>query len=380
METNILLTEKLIKWYERNARVLPWRTDVSPYHVWLSEIMLQQTRVETVIGYYNRFLDALPDVFSLAAAPEDQLLKLWEGLGYYSRVRNMQKAASIVVEKQGGVFPDSYATLKELPGIGEYTAAAIASIAFGEATPAVDGNLLRIFTRMMAFDVDGKSESAKQHARLFFEPLMGERVQTEQTKAALISIAAKTNTPVNLSGTLNQALMDLGAAICLGNHAPKCDACPWREHCEAHRQGRESDYPVKASSKPRAEEDRTVLVILYDGKIAIRKRPDRGLLAGLYELPNKKGMHDEAEAIRFAKELGFSPLRIRRLPSAKHIFTHREWHMTGYEVRADELTPYESSEKLPSPLLLLRPDEIQNSYSIPSAFAAYLGPYLKFKG
>ena len=371
------LQRKLLDWYRRNARALPWRADVSPYPVWLSEIMLQQTRVETVIGYYARFLEALPDVQSLADAPEETCLKLWEGLGYYSRVRNMQKAARIVTSEFGGRLPETKKELLRLPGIGDYTASAIASIAFAEPAVALDGNLLRVFARMTAYEQDARSNEAKELARAFFSPLMNgnapgdgaERMSETQNGQAF-----------NLPGSVNQALMDLGATVCLANAAPVCDACPWREECEARRQEKTEQFPIKTEKKPRPVADRTVLVILRGENIALRRRPRKGLLAGLNELPNTAGILDEAGAVRFAKELGFSPLRVKRLPPAKHVFTHREWHMAGYEIRADELSPFPADcacdEGLRLPVFLADKKEIRERFAVPSAFSAFLSLYL----
>ena len=378
METFSLKTEKLLSWYAKNVRLLPWRADVSAYHVWLSEIMLQQTRAETVIPYYERFLKALPDIESLAAAPEDRLYKLWEGLGYYSRIRNMHSAARRVMEDYGGELPQTRMELNKLSGIGNYTSAAIASIAFGEAEPAVDGNLLRVFARMTAYPGEIKTEDARQKAGAFFRPLMDERALSDNGRAILNIIAAKWNQTPNLAGTVNQALMDLGAMVCLPNAEPICGQCPWAEECEARRRQKQTEYPVKSASKPRSIENRTVLVILYGDKLALGKRPCRGLLAGLYEFPSRKGTLSEREAIVFAKELGFSPLHIKTLPCAKHIFTHKEWHMTGYEIRADELTPFLAmkSNAQNQNIILASRQDIREHYSIPSAFSAYTSLYL----
>ena len=368
--------EQLLAWYGRNGRALPWRSDVSPYHVWLSEIMLQQTRVETVTDYYRRFLKALPDIESLADAPEDLCLKLWEGLGYYSRIRNMQRAARIVMESHDGCLPDTREELEKLPGIGEYTAAAIASIAFGRPEPAIDGNLMRVYARVQAYGEDVKSEAAKREAARFFLPMMTQAIPSALLREALQGQVSDAKQAENLPGAINQALMDLGATVCLPNSAPRCAGCPWETLCEAHRQGKETDYPVRTARKARVIEERTVLVILYEGRIAIRKRPRKGLLAGLYELPGRTGQLDETGAVRFAKELGFAPLRVKRLPPAKHIFTHREWHMIGYEVLADELAPYASPQRPDEPVLLAGKDELSSVYSIPSAFSAYLSLYI----
>jgi len=353
MDAGVLLdAERLLSWYDENRRILPWREDPAPYHVWLSEIMLQQTRVEAVKRYYARFLDTLPDIASLAAAPEDVYLKLWEGLGYYSRVRNLHKGAVVIAEKYGGKMPETAAELIGIPGIGPYTAAAIASIAFGERIPAVDGNLLRVFARLTAYAEDIKSDAAKKAAAAYYQEAMD---------------AAADDRP----GDLNQALMDLGATVCLPNTAPLCDVCPLKEDCLAHRTGRETAFPAIQKHKPRKVEELTVFLIHDAERIALRKRPSKGLLAGLYEFPNTNGHLSEQEALDFIRSIGFSPLRIRRLTDARHIFTHKEWHMTGYEILADELADLQADKQGSSGIFLAEIREIRDTYSVPSAFAAY---------
>ena len=348
----------LLSWYDRNRRILPWREDPTPYHVWLSEIMLQQTRVEAVKKYYLRFTRVLPDIASLSAAPEDVLLKLWEGLGYYSRVRNLQKAAAVMMEKYGGQMPRTKAELLSLPGIGDYTASAIASIAFGECVPAVDGNLLRIFARMTEYGAGIRTETAKTAARRFFAPLM----------------------PQERPGDFNQALMDLGSSVCLPNAAPLCRECPWAEACLAHMHGTESAFPVPEVKKARKISRKTVFVIHYHDKIALRRRPAKGLLAGLYEFPNAEGLLDAEQAAAFVRSLGFEPLRIQPLPPAKHIFTHVEWRMQGMDVLVDEtaVLPGEhgavsagEGEEKPSAVFMADIAQINEKYSIPSAFEVY---------
>lgn len=341
--------ELLLAWYDANRRILPWREDPAPYHVWLSEIMLQQTRVEAVKGYYQRFLTALPDIKSLADAEEDVYLKLWEGLGYYSRVRNLHKAAQQIMDQYGGEMPQTAGELQKLAGIGPYTAAAIASIAFGERIPAIDGNLLRIFARRRAYESDIKTSQAKKEAEAFFmESFPGDR-----------------------PGDYNQALMDLGATVCLPNGAPHCETCPWADLCEAHARGMETAYPVAAPKKARRIDEKTVFLIYYADMLALAKRPDKGLLAGLYEFPNTAGRLSREEAEDYVQRLGFSALQIRPLPEAKHIFTHREWHMTGYEIRADEWQP-PPQRKEKTDIFLASQEEMKEKYSIPSAFSYYV--------
>lgn len=254
----------LLEWYPENKRVLPWREQKNPYYIWVSEIMLQQTRVEAVKPYFERFTKALPDILALAVCSEAQLLKLWEGLGYYNRVRNMQKAAKQMIEKYQGELPPDYDALKGLSGIGSYTAGAIASIAYEIPVPAVDGNVLRVITRITADEADIMKQSTKK------------RIE-EQLKKVM---------PVGHSGDLNQALMELGATVCVPNGVPRCGVCPLYGLCEARKQEKVNIIPVKAKVKPRRIEDKTVLIILDGERVAIRKRPARGLLAGLYEFPN----------------------------------------------------------------------------------------------
>ncbi len=351
--TNLTRTESfsdaLLDWYDQNRRILPWREDPSPYHVWLSEIMLQQTRVEAVRDYYARFLDALPTIEALAKADEDLCTKLWQGLGYYSRVRNLHKAAVQIMEEYGGDMPRSSRELQKLSGIGPYTAAAIASICFDERIPAIDGNLLRVFARMTGYDNDIKSNSAKAAAMAFYDTVF----------------------PQERCGDFNQALMDLGATVCLPNGTPHCEVCPWAEHCRARADGTWQQLPVILPKAKRNVEHKTVFLIYYQGKLALRRRPDKGLLAGLYEYPNTEGTLHSSELSEYLRTLGFSAIQTRSLGDAKHIFTHKEWHMTGWEILADEWEEFSSGKPRQHELFLASAAELQDVYSIPSAFAKY---------
>lgn len=352
-DNNILseIVQPLLNWYQDNKRTLPWREDPVPYHVWISEIMLQQTRVEAVKEYYRRFLDELPDVASLAAVQEDRLLKLWEGLGYYNRARNLKKAAVMIMDTYCGNMPDTYDELLKLPGIGAYTAGAVASIAFGEDVPAVDGNVLRVITRVTGDFSDISEESVRK------------RIAGDLSEIL----------PKGKSGIFNQALMDLGAMICIPNGQPKCEQCPWKDLCVA-RQGDMIDrIPYKTAKKQRTVEKKTVLVIRLKGGVLLHKRPDRGLLAGLYELPSMEGYCKKKEALDYVRELGFSPIYIESLPPAKHIFTHKEWLMKAYLVRADELSEAQDITKKDKRWHLAAPEETEQGYPIPSAFSAYEG-------
>ena len=354
----------MLVWYNENARDLPWRRTKDPYLIWVSEIMLQQTRVEAVLGYYERFTSALPTVTDLALCPEDRLLKLWEGLGYYSRARNMQKAARIVCESYAGQMPASAAALMKLPGIGEYTAGAISSIAFGQAEPAVDGNVLRVIARLEAISDNILNESVKKNIR---EELRGLYDANDGT-----------------FGLLNQAFMDLGAGVCLAGSAPKCDICPISSYCRCFELGLQSELPVRVKKQKRRIEKRTVLLLHRDETYAIRKRPDSGLLSGLYEFPNETGELSSDDALGKAESMGLMPLRIKKLSAAKHIFSHVEWHMTGYEILvapsgfpdagelqdAGDLSHTKENVK-ENPLIFATPEMIESKYPVPSAFEKY---------
>jgi len=300
------LPERLLPWYARCRRDLPWRADREPYHVWLSEIMLQQTRVEAVKGYYARFLQALPDIASLAACDDDQLHKLWEGLGYYSRVRNLKKAAQVIMDQHNGQFPVCHADVLALPGIGEYTAGAICSICYNLPTPAVDGNVLRVYSRLM----DDPSPI----------DLPATKKRVTQALAEIYPEEA---------GDFTQALMELGATICGPNRKPDCGSCPCNAICLGFRSGRADTLPVKAPKKEKRQEDRTVFIFSCDGRYALEKRPDNGLLAGLWQFPNVAGKLDMTQALAETEKMGLRPKELLREVSRKHIFTHIQWNMKG---------------------------------------------------
>lgn len=339
----------LLAWYRENKRTLPWRDCNNAYYTWVSEIMLQQTRVEAVKPYFLRFVKELPDVAALAACPEDKLLKLWEGLGYYSRVRNMQAAAMEVVEKYNGRLPESFSALLSLKGIGAYTAGAIASIAYEIPVPAVDGNVLRVISRICEDREDITKQSVK------------DRVARELAEII----------PEGEAGDFNQALMELGAVVCVPNGQPKCEVCPVRPWCLACSHGTAMGLPVKAPKKQRVIEERTVFVIQDGNYTAIRKRPQKGLLAGLFELPNTEGHLSEREALSYVKELQLDALHIEALPDAKHIFSHIEWRMKAYRIRVASLEEAQTPE-----LLFVERRQSEKNYAIPSAFGAYV-KYMK---
>ena len=371
------LVSPLLQWFLNHARVLPWREEPTPYRVWVSEIMLQQTRVEAVKPYFERFTTALPDADALSACPEDELLKLWEGLGYYNRVRNMQKAAVEVVENYGGQLPADYEKLLKLKGIGHYTAGAIASIAYGIPVPAVDGNVLRVLTRVSADDTDIMKQSFRNQMETLLEKLMhGSSDRNEKNVFSWMEDADDLRMQVyhqNLAGAFNQALMELGATVCVPNGAPLCEECPWKDLCEAKKQGLIGQIPVKNKAKPRKIEEKTVLILRDDDKVAIRKRPQKGLLAGLYELPNVEGSMGQEEVVSLVKQMGYAPIRIQPLGEAKHIFSHIEWHMTGYVIRVEEpeMRQQVQSGSQKDDLLFVNAEDAKEKYAIPSAFAAY---------
>ena len=333
------LPQVLLPWYRENKRDLPWRSDREPYHVWLSEIMLQQTRVEAVKGYYARFLSALPTVESLADCDDDTLHKLWEGLGYYSRVRNLKKAAAVIMESHGGVFPGEYAAVRALPGIGDYTAGAICSICFNLPTPAVDGNVLRLMAR-----IQDDSTPIDLPAR------------KKEVQAQLAEIY-----PAE-AGDFTQALMELGATLCGPNRKPDCERCPCKTFCLGYRRGTAEQLPVKSPKKAKRQEDWTVFLLRRGDRFALEKRPDTGLLAGLWQFPNVSGRLDAPAALDWATVQSLKPTDIRRISEKKHIFTHIQWNMTGIYLEVSE-----ESEQFQ----WFSAEEIEKSAALPTAFRQF---------
>lgn len=342
------LVEPLLKWYAHHARVLPWRENPSPYRVWVSEIMLQQTRAEAVKPYFERFIQQLPDPGALAECSEDRLLKLWEGLGYYNRVRNMQEAARTVVREYGGSLPPDYEALKKLKGIGHYTAGAVASIAYGIPVPAVDGNVLRVLMRVSEDDSDIMKQSVKNEVERLLAPVI----------------------PKTRAGEFTQALMELGATVCVPNGEPKCTECPWQACCLASAHGSYSTLPHKSRAKPRKIEQKTVLIIRDGEKVLLHRRPAKGLLAGMYEFPNIAGHRTLEEVDTYVSGLKLMPVRIEPLEQAKHIFSHIEWHMTGYLVRVAQLEAEDTMPK--SGYIFAGAELLEEKYAVPSAFARYM--------
>ncbi len=307
------IVQPLITWYAENARELPWRRDTEPYKVWVSEIMLQQTRVEAVIPYFESFISRLPHVFSLAKAPEELLLKLWEGLGYYSRVRNMQKCAQAIVTQYGGVFPSDPEVLQTLPGIGLYTAGAIASISFEQPTPAVDGNVLRVVARITGDPSDISNAKTKVH----------------------ITKVLKEIYPAERRGDFTQSLMELGATVCTPLNW-QCENCPVQFCCVAYARGAQGELPVKQPKKARKREEKTVLLLRFEDKIAVRRR-EEALLKGLFEFPHVEGQLNKGEVLKVLQDWGIGVQEIKATKSCKHIFTHVEWSMLCYEVNCSEV-------------------------------------------
>ena len=331
------IVDPLLKWYDSNKRDLPWRHNPTPYRVWISEIMLQQTRVDPVIPYYLRFMETFPSVEALAAAPEDLLMKHWEGLGYYSRARNLQKAAKSIVE--AGKFPDDFSGWLKLPGVGTYTAGAICSIAFGAPTPAVDGNVLRVLSRVVGSEEDIASDSVKKEF-------------TEALRAVY---------PRGKTSEFTQSLMELGATVCLPNGEPHCKLCPLNTMCYAFKNNLIDQIPFKAPKKKRKIEQRTILILRFNDKIALNRRPEKGLLAKMWEFPNFEGhLPNDLIEEKYGKN-------IVPIGSSTHIFSHIEWHMFGYLIDVKEADNQYTWVTIP---------ELLDEIAIPSAFRYYLN-YLK---
>ena len=337
-----MLSNQLIQWYRTEARVLPWRSDPTPYKVWISEIMLQQTRVEAVIPYFNRFLGEIPTIFDLAHVEEEKLLKLWQGLGYYHRALRLKEAAVKIEETFDGKIPSEIKDLRLLPGIGSYTAGAIASIAYGKAEPAIDGNVVRIAARLSANREDVNKAKNRKQLESYIRNLL----------------------PSENAGDFNQALMDLGATICLPNGMPECSACPVREYCEAYKQDLIPEIPRKVQKKARKIEKRTVLVLCRQDKFALIKRGEKGLLPNLWEFPNYEGHLTKEQCSEILNHKGITANTLIPLPPAKHIFTHLEWDMIGFLVTV-AVSPDSAG------LIWATTEEIDRQYSIPTAFKSF---------
>ena len=329
----------LLPWYYEHKRDLPWRRDKEPYHVWLSEIMLQQTRVEAVKGYYARFLESLPTVADLAACDDERLHKLWEGLGYYSRVRNLKKAANVIMQDHGGEFPGEYGAVRALPGIGDYTAGAVCSICYDQPTPAVDGNVLRVISRILHDDTP-----------------IDLPAQKKRVTALLAEIYPRE------AGDFTQALMELGATICGPNKKPDCENCPCKGFCEGFRLGTADKLPVKLPKKGRREENMTVFILRCGDSYALQKRKDSGLLAGLWQFPNVPGHLTTEDAIAEVERMGMKPREVYRQVEKKHIFTHIQWNMNGIYLEVASRS---------GPVQWFTKDEIDSTAALPTAFRQF---------
>lgn len=338
-----VIVESLLEWYQENRRILPWRENKNPYCIWVSEIMLQQTRIEAVKRYYARFMKELPTIQDLANVPEEKLLKLWEGLGYYNRARNLQKAAKTIEEKYNREMPNTYAELITLSGIGEYTAGAIASIAYNERIPAVDGNVLRVISRVTASDKDVLLAETKNEV-------------TEQLK--MLMAKQKGNFQ---AGDFNEALMELGELICLPNGEPNCQECPLQKDCIANKEGLTQELPKREKKLKRKEEDKTVfLFISEDNKIAVRKREEKGVLNGMYELPNKNGkIEDLGDIEQILKQWNLKSVETERIGEYQHIFTHITWKIIAYKIKVKK----ENTE-----FIWASKKQLEKDYALPTAF------------
>lgn len=333
------LPDLLLPWYAENLRDLPWRKDREPYHIWLSEIMLQQTRVEAVKGYYTRFLQALPTVEALACCDDDRLRKLWEGLGYYTRVRNLKKAAQVIMAQYGGVFPREYTSVLALPGIGEYTAGAICSIAFDCPTPAVDGNVLRVLARLLDDDRPVDTPLVKKDYRKRLEEIY----------------------PAE-AGAFTQSLMELGATLCGPNREPDCGSCPCASLCLGHRHNTAHLLPVRAPKKQRRTEEKTVLIFTCADAYALEKRPDTGLLASLWQFPNLPGFLEIPQALAAAEKMGLQATQVLRRVRRSHVFTHITWEMVGIYLEVKEQSPS---------FTWMTADDIRANAALPTAFRQF---------
>lgn len=335
------IKKPLLQWYHKEHRDLKWRNTKNPYYIWISEIMLQQTRVEAVKGYYDRFLHEIPDIESLANVSEERLLKLWEGLGYYNRARNLQKAAITIMNDYNGVFPIEYDDVLSLSGIGEYTAGAICSICYNAKTPAVDGNVLRVMTRLSECYDNIDLQSTKKKAR-----------------QELLSLYANGD-----CGELTQALMELGAMVCIPNGAPHCEQCPLQNRCKAYHNHSYDSLPVRQAKKKRKIEEMTVFILHDEEKYGIRKRSNSGLLANMWEFLHVNEKMNVEKAMQYVSEQGYEPVLLEKEIPYTHIFSHVEWRMTAY---------YISCQNKSDALTWVEKKELEYQYALPTAFKTFV--------
>jgi len=333
------MRKPIIEWYQKNKRKLPWREGKDPYRIWLSEIMLQQTRIEAVKQYYERFLKELPTLCDLAKVEEEKLLKLWEGLGYYNRARNLKKAAQIIQEQYHGIMPKKYEELIKLPGIGEYTAGAISSISYDEPVPAVDGNVLRVVSRVVGSKKDVLESKTKKEFTQKLKEIMPKQ-----------------------AGDFNEGLMELGELICIPNQEPLCKQCPLQAFCIAYRQNLTKEIPVRKAKINRKKEEKTVFVLEYQNKVAIRKRPSKGLLANLYEFPNIDKKISKKEITKVLSNWNLKVISVEKTPPHHHVFSHVEWDMIGYKVQVEGDN---------QDFIWVKKEDILKQYPIPGAFMLF---------
>lgn len=346
------IQQHLLDWFNKNKRDLPWRKTKDAYKIWVSEIMLQQTRVDTVIEYYNKFIERFPTVNALAAAEEEEVLKYWQGLGYYSRARNLHKGAKRICEQDGfgGKFPDSMEDIMTIPGIGSYTAGAVLSIAFNLPYPAVDGNVLRVFSRVFLIKQD--------------------IVQPQTIKD--IQQKVKSCIPAAHASDFTEALMELGALICTPA-SPACLACPLFQYCKAREEGVQEELPVKSKKTKPRRVHRVVCLIQYENKILILKNPSNGLLGGLWKFPDQEGDGtNDAEAVKqILHTVNIPAEMICKLGTARHIFTHMDWDMHLYLCNASGKGDIQQEHQWVD-------GENIREYPLPKVYQKVLAVYLRY--
>lgn len=330
------MKNELVMWYRIHQKQYPWRNTNDPYDVWISEIMLQQTRIEAVIPKFLEFKKAFPNVQALASAQLDEVYRVWQGLGYYSRALNLHRAAKVIVEQYHGQLPTHHQQLLVLPGIGPYTAGAIGSIAFDLPTPAVDGNVLRVICRIYGIYDDVRLPSTRHVVEERLKPWY--QMDSQE------------------NGDITQGLMEVGQSLCLPKGKPHCQQCPFQEHCVTAKHDLYQEIPYRSKNAQRKVEQRTILLLQYHDEVVLQKRPQRGLLAGLYEFINL----NQAYSIKQI-EMMYPLANVLSLPFAKHIFTHKEWHMTMYRVQLQQRIPLLDTQ------IWVKVNELEQ-YAIPSAF------------
>lgn len=335
------LIDTLLTWYDQNKRELPWRDKQNPYYIWISEIMLQQTQVKTVIPYFERFIKALPDIDALASVSEEKLNKLWEGLGYYKRAANLKKASQKIKEDYEGQMPETYEALLTLPGIGPYTAGAIASISFGERKAAIDGNLMRVFARLLELDYPSNTTSSYKAYETVIMPYL----------------------PAHRPGDFNQALMDIGAGICLAKSKPLCQLCPLKDFCQSYLKQTINHFPKKIAKKEKRLENRLILILNYNNYYYIEKKEENGVLKGLWAFTNLN--KDQISLEGALNRLNLNVKAIIPLGDKVHIFTHIKWQMSGYCVILKDV-----AKNLPGQWVTSK--NLEKNYSLPSAYKSFI--------